>query len=99
MPNARLTGSLFANAVTITGPSQIRRALDDAKPQIAITSPADGTIVSDPAHVLVKGTSSDGETGAASVQVNGHPATLAADGTWQITIDLTGSSTATITPM
>jgi large repetitive protein len=97
--NGTLTGSLFANAVNITGPSQIRRAIDDAKPQVAITSPADGTIVSDPAHVPVRGTSSDGETGVASVQVNGHTATLAADGTWQITIDVSGASPATITAL
>jgi hypothetical protein len=94
--NATLTGSLFAHDVSITGPSRIRRAVDDAVPSVAITSPADGAIVSDAAHVLVTGTASDNETGV-TLTVNGRSVAVAADGTFQTTVDLTGLSPATIT--
>ena len=91
---ASLTGGLFAAQVGISGPARVRRAIDDVAPRLAITSPAEGAVVSDPAHVLVKGTAFDDET-MVSVTVNGQSATVNADGAFQITVDLT--STAVIT--
>src|SRR5205823_6423865 len=70
--------------------------IDTQNPQIAITAPADNSVASDPSHVAVAGTVSD--TSPVTVKVNGQPATIAADGTYQATIDLTGAaSPATIT--
>jgi RHS repeat-associated protein len=93
--SSRLIGSIFANQVTISGgTSHVTRAIDDVKPAVAITEPLSGAIV-DPAHVLVKGTAADAE-GPVTVAVNGQSATVASDGTWQITVTL-NSSTTTIT--
>ncbi|MBV9186747.1 MAG: Ig-like domain-containing protein [Acidobacteria bacterium] len=75
-----------------SGTATITLNLDDIKPHVAITSPANNATVPDPTHVVINGTASDDQTAVASIQVNGHPATLAADGTWTITLDL---STAT----
>src|SRR6185369_14701036 len=96
--SSTLVGGLFANQVTISGgTAHITRAVDDVPPTVAITSPANNSGTSDPAHVVIKGTSSDDQT-ATSVTVNGKPATVAADGTWQITLDLSGTpSPATVT--
>jgi RHS repeat-associated protein len=93
--SSRLIGSIFANQVTISGgTSHVTRAIDDLQPSIAITQPAPGTIVPDPAHVLVKGTAADAE-GPVTVVVNGQSAAVAADGTWQITVNLTSTTTIT----
>src|ERR1051326_5626629 len=94
--SARLIGAVFANQVTVSGSAHISRAMDDVKPSVSITQPASGTVVSDPAHVLVKGTASDGE-GPVTVQVNGQAATVNSDGTFQITLNPSGASPATIT--
>ena len=96
--SSTLVGGLFANQVTISGgTAHITRAVDDIPPRVAITSPANNSGTSDPAHVLVKGTSADDQT-ATTVTVNGKPAAVAADGTWQITLDLSGTpSPATVT--
>jgi len=95
--SARLIGSIFADKVTISGgSSHVSRAIDDIRPGVSITQPANGTVVADPAHVLVKGTVSDDE-GPVTVQVNGQAATVNSDGTFQITLNLSGASPATIT--
>jgi len=96
LSSSTLTGSLFANTVSISGTSHVTRAIDDIQPHVTITSPADNSVAADPAHVLVKGTASDTETDVA-VSVNGQAATVAADGTWQITLNLSaGASPATV---
>lgn len=95
--NATLTGGLWATGVTISGNSHLTRTIDDVAPHIAITSPPDGSAVADPAHVVVTGTVSDGETDV-SAAVNGQTVTIAADGTWQITLNLSsGTSPVTVT--
>jgi RHS repeat-associated protein len=95
--SAHLIGSIFASQVTISGgTSHVTRAIDDVAPRVTINQPSEGAVVSDPAHVLVKGTAFDDET-PVSVQVNGQNVTVAADGTFQVTLDLTGASPATIT--
>src|SRR5205823_817342 len=53
---ASLTGGLFAAQVSVSGPARVRRAIDDVAPRVAITSPAEGAVISDPAHAVVKGT-------------------------------------------
>jgi RHS repeat-associated protein len=93
---AHLIGGAFANLVTVSGSSHVTRAIDDIQPKVTITSPADGAIVADAAHVAVRGTVVENET-AVTLQVNGHDVPIAADGTFQTTLDLTGVSPATIT--
>jgi hypothetical protein len=63
-------------------------------PSVSIGSPASGTAVSVPT-VTVTGSAAD--TGAiASVTVNGHPATLASNGSWSVTVPLSlGANTLT----
>ena len=88
------------NAIVVTGKdaadnsgtATITLNLDDIKPHVAITSPANNVTVPDPAHVVISGTASDDQTAVASIQVNGHPATLVADGTWTITLDLSSAT-------
>ncbi|HKS23398.1 MAG TPA: Ig-like domain-containing protein [Thermoanaerobaculia bacterium] len=93
---SRLAGTLFASAVTVSGNAHVTRLVDNVNPQIAITAPVNNTVVSDSSHVLVTGTVSDDT--AVTVQVNGQPATIAADGTWSVTLNLSGgSSPVTIT--
>ncbi|MEO8033966.1 MAG: Ig-like domain-containing protein [Acidobacteriota bacterium] len=85
----RLIGSVFASSVALSGGTHVTRTSDDRAPQITITAPTAGATVPDPAHVLVKGTVTDGET-AVTVQVNGQTAAIAADGSYQVTLDLSG---------
>ena len=90
-------GTVFANAVSVSGgAAHITRIIDDASPQVAITSPANGNVVADPAHVTVTGTASD-DQGAVTVTVNGQAATVASDGTFSVTINVGTTSPATIT--
>ncbi|MDB4953955.1 MAG: hypothetical protein JWO36_1524 [Myxococcales bacterium] len=63
-------------------------ALDPNAPRVHITSPARGTIAGDVHSVVVTGTATD-DTGVASVVVNDVPASLAADGTFTVTIPVT----------
>jgi RHS repeat-associated protein len=91
LASATLVGSIFANMVTMSGSSHVTRTIDDVAPRVAITSPADNSGTSDPAHVLVKGTVADDQTDV-SVKVNGQPAAIASDGTWQVTLDLSGGA-------
>ena len=64
-------------------------------PAVAITGPADGTTATS-AAITVTGTASD--DGPVSVQVNGHPATVAADRTWSVSVPLAaGANTLTAT--
>jgi RHS repeat-associated protein len=95
--SSRLIGSVFADAVTVSGgTSHVTRSIDDVAPSVAITSPPNGGGVSDAAHVLVTGTVSDGQTDV-TVMVNGQAATIADNGTWQATLNLSGSpSPATV---
>src|SRR4029079_15877366 len=56
----------------------------------------DNSVVPDPTHVAVLGTVSD--VSPVTVTVNGQPATVGADGAWQVTLDLSGiASPVTIT--
>lgn len=63
-------------------------------PSVSIASPANGTAVSVPTVTL---TGSATDTGAiASVAVNGHPATLASNGSWSVAVPLSlGANTLT----
>src|ERR1051326_8179388 len=93
---AHLVGSMMAQTITVSGSAHVTRLIDDVLPQITISSPANNSVVSDPSHVVVTGSVSDDT--AVTVSVNGQPATIAADGTYQVTLNLTGAaSPATIT--
>ncbi len=63
-------------------------------PSVSIASPANGAVVS-ASTVTVTGSATD--TGAvASVTVNGHPATLASNGSWSVSVPLNpGANTLT----
>jgi RHS repeat-associated protein len=90
--SSRFIGSVFADAVTVSGgSSHVTRSIDDVAPSVSITSPANGAGVSDPSQVVVRGTVSDAQTDV-TVAVNGQAATIAADGGWQVTLNLTGSA-------
>ena len=90
--SSRFIGSVFAEAVTVSGgTSHVTRSIDDVTPSVAITSPANGAGVSDASQVVVRGTVSDAQTDV-TVAVNGQAATIAADGTWQVTLNLSGSA-------
>jgi RHS repeat-associated protein len=94
---ARVIGGIFANSFSMSGTTpRVTRAVDDVGPTVTITQPADGAVVADPAHVLVKGTATDDQTPLA-LQVNGQNVAIADDGTWQVTLNLSGTSPATIT--
>jgi len=95
--SSRFIGSVFADDVTISGgTSHMTRSIDDVNPSVAITSPANGTAVSDATQVIVRGTVADAQTDV-TVTVNSQAATIAADGTWQVTLNLTGTpSPATV---
>ena len=88
---SQLIGGVFANSISLSGTAHITRSIDDVAPRVTITSPADNSLASDPAHVLVKGTVADDQTDV-GVKVNGQTATIAADDTWQITLDLSSSA-------
>jgi len=60
-------------------------AIDPNAPSVHITSPARGTFAGDVPMLLVTGTATD-DTHVASVEVNGAPAALAGDGSWQAMI-------------
>lgn len=60
-------------------------AIDPNAPRVHITSPMRGTFAGDVAQLTVTGTATD-DTGVVSVTVNDVPATLAADGTWSVTV-------------
>jgi RHS repeat-associated protein len=97
LANSTIVGGIFSNSISISGGSHITRSIDDAQPQVAITSPADNSVAANPAAVLIKGTVSDAQT-AVTVKVNGQTATVADDGTWQITLNLSsGTSPVTVT--
>src|SRR5213075_230587 len=77
-------------------PASVTVNIDTQNPLITLTSPANNSIVANPSQVVVTGTVSD--ISPVTVKVNGQTAAVAADGTWQATIDLTGAaSPATIT--
>jgi hypothetical protein len=64
-------------------------------PVVGITAPSEATVVTT-AAVTVTGTASD--DGPVSVAVNGHDATIAADGTWSVAVPLApGTNTVTAT--
>ena len=86
---AHLIGGVFANSVTVSGNSHVTRAIDDVIPQVTINTPADGAIVSDPSHVDVRGVVVENET-VVTLDVNGQSVVVAADGTFQTTINLSG---------
>jgi len=86
---AHLIGGVFANSVTVSGSSHVTRAIDDVIPQVTINTPADGAIVSDPSHVDVRGVVVENET-VVTLDVNGQSVPIAADGTFQTTINLSG---------
>ena len=62
------------NAIVVTGKdaadnsgtATITLNLDDIKPHVAITSPANNATVPDPSHVVISGTASDDQTAVAA---------------------------------
>jgi RHS repeat-associated protein len=90
-----LKGSLFANVVTLSGSTHITQALDDVAPHVTIISPADGSVAT-AASVAVTGNATDDQT-AVNLTVNGQPVAVAADGSFQTTVNIAGLSPVTIT--
>ena len=61
-------------------------AIDPTAPRVRITSPARGTFAGDVTSIAVKGIATDDSGAVASVTVNGLPAVVEADGTFQVTV-------------
>ncbi|MCC6132302.1 MAG: hypothetical protein IT186_20460, partial [Acidobacteria bacterium] len=100
--NATLTGGIFAKKVTVNGSTgTVKRWLGTiglGGPSVAITEPRDGDVAANLSAVLVKGTVSDPDgVGTVSVTVNGSAVTPAANGNFEKTVDLSGSSQRRIT--
>jgi RHS repeat-associated protein len=96
---SHLVGTLFANAITVSGNSHVTRMIDDVAPRVTITAPANNAIIADGSKVVVTGTAFDDQTGL-TLKVNGNPVTVNADGSWTTTLNLSGaSSPATITAL
>ncbi|MCK6686049.1 MAG: Ig-like domain-containing protein, partial [Thermoanaerobaculia bacterium] len=100
--NATLTGGIFAKQVTVNGSTgTVKRWLGTiglGGPSVAITEPRDGDVATNLSAVLVKGTVSDPDgVGTVSVTVNGSAVTPAANGNFEKTVDLSGSSQRRIT--
>ncbi len=85
---SKLVGGLAGGEVTVVGGSRVRRVVDDAPPELAVTAPVDGETVPG-CTIPVTGTATDGE-GAVTVAVNGVAATLDADGSFTAEITLGG---------
>lgn len=96
---SHLVGTLFANAITVSGNSHVTRMIDDVPPRVTITAPANNAIFSDGSKIVVTGTAFDDQTGL-TLKVNGNPVTVNADGSWTTTLNLSGaSSPVTITAL
>lgn len=61
-------------------------AIDPAAPRVHITEPARGTFAGDVSSVVVKGIATDDSGVVSSVTINGVPAVVNADGTFQATV-------------
>lgn len=85
-----------ANSVGLTTTETVSGTLDTVPPEISITAPAAGQMVSE-ATFTVEGTASDDRSGIAGVTVNGAAATVL-NGTFSKTLTLTdGVNTITAT--
>ncbi|HEV8433394.1 MAG TPA: IPT/TIG domain-containing protein [Thermoanaerobaculia bacterium] len=103
-PSATLTvsagtvvGGVYGGAVTVSGNSHVTRTIDNTPPMVTIISPLDHQAVIDLSQVVVHGTVTDSETAITSFQVNGSDVSLAADGSFDITLNLSTATPPTIT--
>ena len=87
---AHLIGSLMAETITVSGSAHVTRVIDDVRPQVAITAPANNAIFADGSSIVVKGTASDDQT-PVTLKVNGNAVTINADSTWTTTLNLSGA--------
>ena len=83
---AEVQGAVFAGSVDIGGGAFLTRIIDDAPPQLVITSPADGDTLTE-CEVEVTGEVTDAETVVILV-INDNPATVADDGTFAAMVSL-----------
>ena len=83
---SRLVGSVFADSVLLRDASVTTRTVDDTPPLLDLVEPAtDAAVVL--GAVRVRGTVRDPETAVSSVKVNGVAAPVAADGSFDLTVD------------
>ncbi len=87
---SRLVGSVFAASVAVSEASVATRAVDDTPPVLDLLEPVEDAAVP-LAAVRVRGVARDGETAVSSVTVNGVVAPVAADGSFDTTVDATST--------
>jgi RHS repeat-associated protein len=87
---SRLVGSVFAASVAVREASVATRAVDDTPPVLDLLEPVQDAAVP-LAAVRVRGVARDGETAVSSVTVNGVMASVAADGSFDTTVDATST--------
>ncbi|MEO8584733.1 MAG: Ig-like domain-containing protein, partial [Acidobacteriota bacterium] len=88
---SRVLGTIFARTVTVREASAVIRLVDDTAPVVTLIEPA-GADQASLAAVRVRGFARDSETAVTSVTVAGRPVSVGADGSFDTTMDFTGSS-------
>jgi RHS repeat-associated protein len=83
---SRVVGGVQGDRVEVSGGARVRRTVDDAPPELEVTSPVDGQTV-ETCEIPVAGRAADGE-GEVWVTVNGAPAEVGADGAFTGTASL-----------
>ncbi len=84
--HSRVAGAVQADRVSVDGGSRVLRVVDDAPPDLEVTSPQPGDVVGS-CEIPVTGRAEDGE-GAVTVTVNGAAAEVSSDGTFTATASL-----------
>ncbi|MBK9064831.1 MAG: Ig-like domain-containing protein [Acidobacteria bacterium] len=85
---SRLVGSVFADSVVVREASVAIRAVDDTPPVVDLAEPVEDAAVSLSA-VRVRGSARDPETAVTALVVNGVATPVAADGSFDVTVDAT----------
>ena len=83
---SRLIGAVFADSITVRDASVAIRAVDDTPPVVDLLEPVEDAAVSLGA-VRVRGSARDPETAITSLDVNGVSTPVAADGSFDVTVD------------
>lgn len=92
-----VVGGVYGGTVTVSGSSHVTRTIDDTPPVVTIISPLDHEAVVDLSQVTVHGTVTDSETAITSFQVNGADVSLASDGSFTTTLNLSTATPPAIT--
>ncbi|HEY2324848.1 MAG TPA: IPT/TIG domain-containing protein, partial [Thermoanaerobaculia bacterium] len=92
-----VVGGIYGGTVTVSGSAHLTRTIDDTPPVVTILSPLDHEAVVNLSQVVVRGTVTDSETAITSFQVNGADVSLANDGSFTTTLNLSTATPPTIT--